>query len=424
MKKILVSLFLVSVVASLGVMASLAFFSDQETSSNNTFQAGAIDLKIGNESFYNGNPSDHTSWTLSDLTDQVFFSFTDLKPGDLSEDTVTLEVETNEAWVCVSVELTKSAENDITEPESKDDSNLNNGDWDGELDEELHFVFWADDGDNVLETGETLLGPFSASNLPQNTQDNVFNLALVDSQTNIFGNTLEPFPGNTPKHLGKAWCFGNLVIDPSADRGVACDPTGLTNRSQTDSLIGNITFLAIQARHNDNYLCPIGQTPTPTPTTSPTPTPTPDPGEPFVDEVTNISGTFGNPVTLPSSLGDANTKVSGPNDGQFVQLSNNTVLVAHFVNNKAVDGPGADIRIHTIDALFPGEATIELSSDGVTYVSAGNFFDTSNVDIDISGLLSEVKYIRFTDLVDAGEEYPDLGFDLDAIEALNSVAVF
>jgi hypothetical protein len=86
------------------VGATGAFFSDTELSSGNTFAAGALDLKVDNHSYYNGNeckevtpgvfqwagnalfpvpgtPCD-VSWNLTDLTVQKFFDFLDLKPGD------------------------------------------------------------------------------------------------------------------------------------------------------------------------------------------------------------------------------------------------------------------------------------------------------------------------------------------------------
>ena len=58
--------------------ATGAFFSDTETSTGNTFAAGAIDLGIDNESYYNGVFNADTSWDLSDLTDQLFFDFQDI----------------------------------------------------------------------------------------------------------------------------------------------------------------------------------------------------------------------------------------------------------------------------------------------------------------------------------------------------------
>ena len=95
-----------------------------------------------------------------------------------------------------------------------------------------------------------------------------------------------------------------------------------------------------------------------------------------------------------------------------------------FVNNKAVDGLGNDIRIHIFDALFPANAEIFISDNGVTFTSVGIFPDTSNINIDINGTgLTEVTHVRFTDQVAGGDPYPTLGFDLDAVEALNSIFV-
>lgn len=164
-------------------------------------------------------------------------------------------------------------------------------------------------------------------------------------------------------------------------------------------------------------------TPTPTPSGSPSPTP-----EPFVDEVVSVTGTFGHCCSdLSSDPTVAAPLVTGapdsPPDTDFIQLSDNTVMVLKFVDNKAVDGSGADIRIHVYDALFPASAKIEISPDGVTYTEASaSQPDTANFDIDLTPLsLSEVKFIRITDLV-GDVEFPSLGYDLDAITALNSAA--
>ena len=103
------------------VGATGAFFSDTETSKGNTFTAGAIDLTIDNESYaidftipgFSGTPdgslvaSPNTSWSLNDLTGQVFFNFVDLKPGDVGEDTISIHVNNNDAWMCMATQITK-----------------------------------------------------------------------------------------------------------------------------------------------------------------------------------------------------------------------------------------------------------------------------------------------------------------------------
>lgn len=153
----------------------------------------------------------------------------------------------------------------------------------------------------------------------------------------------------------------------------------------------------------------------------------PQSSEPYVDEVASVSGTFGHCCSdLSSDLLVAQALVIGapdsPPDSDFIQISDNTVITLKFVNNKAIDGAGADIRIHIYDLLFPSTAKFEISNDGSTWVDMGNHLDTADVDLDINGTgLPFVKYVRITDLVEGGDPFPTLGFDLDAIEALNSV---
>ena len=172
MKKILLSLSVIVAVGAVVAGATGAFFSDTETSEGNTFTAGAIDLGIDNESYYNGHLNDGTSWNLNfdldegcvfgDGTSEIpclFFNFDDLKPGDYGEDTISIHVTNNESWLCADVTLTSNDDVNCTEPE--DDGDAENGQCenqlpapnsDGDLAQEIDFLWWAEDGDNVLET--------------------------------------------------------------------------------------------------------------------------------------------------------------------------------------------------------------------------------------------------------------------------------
>jgi predicted ribosomally synthesized peptide with SipW-like signal peptide len=166
MKKIAISLGIIGVVAAIVVGGTIAYFSDTETSTGNTFTAGSIDLGIDNTSYYNGKESPTTTWSLSyDLDDQqgpgpdgayLFFNFSDLKPGDWGEDTVSLHVDSNNAWACVYMELTANDDVSSKEPEldAGDEVEDSADDLDGELAQELNFFFWIDDGDNVFEYEE------------------------------------------------------------------------------------------------------------------------------------------------------------------------------------------------------------------------------------------------------------------------------
>ena len=151
MKKILLSigslLFAVAILAG----GTGAFLSDSGTSTGNTFATGVIELKIDNESYSTDNWgklyfSTSTSWSLSNLAGKLFFNFTDVKPGDIGEDTISLHVNNNNAYSCMNVKLTDTPENGQNEPESLADNT--SGIHDGELQNYQYFVFWADDGED------------------------------------------------------------------------------------------------------------------------------------------------------------------------------------------------------------------------------------------------------------------------------------
>ena len=273
MRRIILSLALIVVTGTaLAVGATTAFFSDQEASVGNTFAAGAIDLKIDNESYYNGILNASTTWKAKDLTIEKFFDFPDLKPDDYGEDTISLHVDTNDAYMCANVKLTSNNDNGFSEPEALLDSTADIG----ELAGLVNFLWWADDGDNVLESDEKVIsqGPISALGVGGSTT-----IALADSATNIWTGTPGPMPGEKTHYIGKAWCFGTLgvakvpqdgkgdAMSPAGnnngngkagepeDGGVTCDGAALGNESQTDSLTADVTFTATQARHNPKFLC-------------------------------------------------------------------------------------------------------------------------------------------------------------------------
>lgn len=276
MKKIIISLSMIAAVAAVAVGATTAFFSDTETSTGNTFTAGAIDLKIDNESYWSTNTDNNgnlvlnegTSWLeLRDLTaNELFFNFSDLKPGDWGEDTISLHVNSNDAYACVDVRLDSDDDVTSTEPELEDDDENVINDPDGELAEAVNFIWWVDDGDNVLEDGEKFLpaGPLGNLNVGQ-----VATIALATPNSGgIFGGALS---GTTTAtyYIGKAWCFGDFNMASSTyaqdgennpaggpiQRPVVCNGSGENNKTQTDSMIATISFYAEQARNNDEFVC-------------------------------------------------------------------------------------------------------------------------------------------------------------------------
>ncbi|MFH1657480.1 MAG: SipW-dependent-type signal peptide-containing protein [bacterium] len=276
MKKLLVSLTIIAAVSAIIVGATTSFFTDTETSTGNTFTAGAIDLGIDNESYYNGVANVGTSWMNTyDLDDThgpangkyLYFNFDDLKPGDWGEDTISLHVNNNDAWVCANITLTSDLENGITEPEM----DLDDTDLKGELADAVNFIWWADDGDNVLEVGETVISPNGA--LGSLGVNGTYTVTIADSTKNIFNQAGAPGPltGATDYYIGKAWCFGVMGVTdvqqdghgkigtngPTSGRGagVTCNGADVTNISQSDSMTADIGFIAEQSRNNEGFKC-------------------------------------------------------------------------------------------------------------------------------------------------------------------------
>jgi len=267
MKKIILSVGSILFATAIVVGGTGAFLSDNESSTGNTFATGVIDLKIDNESYITNNAgalvfSSTTSWTLSNLAGKLFFNFLDLKPGDVGEDTISLHVNTNNAWACMNIKTTATPENGQPEPEVAVDPTA--GVNDGELQNNLYFKFWADDGDNVYEVGEQIFKYGWAKDLFTGE-----NWTLADASHNIWSGT-GPLPAGTVKYIGKAWCFGSMEhaarpqdgLGKTGQNGPLVRGTGFTctgadvgNIVQSDGLKVDVSFSVVQSRSNASYLC-------------------------------------------------------------------------------------------------------------------------------------------------------------------------
>lgn len=267
MKKILKSSALVIAVAALATGLTMSFFSDEEKSTGNTFAAGAIDLKIDSEAHYNGMVcSTEGVWEVEDenavvvgypvegsrcaltwgqedgkdIVGERFFNFADLKPGDMGENTISMHVLNNDAYMCAYIENMVDEENDVTEPEeSLEDDNVA-----GELAQNLHFFAWADNGDNIYD-------PETESPLFDNIEGPASD--VLDGRVYpMFTPDNGAFPGGETRFIGLAWCYGEFEVNGA----LTCDGAPVDNMSQTDSLTADIRFYVEQARHNEDFVCP------------------------------------------------------------------------------------------------------------------------------------------------------------------------
>lgn len=278
MKAIVTSLGMIVFVAAIVASGTGAFFSDTETSTANVFTAGAIDLTVDSEQHYNGKeciPNTDTqtaeatpyvwgpgsspwpvsgtacdgTWVATNLGAQKFFKFNDVKPGDEGENTISLHIDSNPAWACVDVNLTKNDDVSSNEPELATGDVTNTADlFDGELAQNLKFAAWADDGDNIWEVAEPLL--FSNQSGPASDVLGGKTYALADITTP--GGL--PLPGGTTSYIGLAWCAGTQVVNVGLNT-ITCDGAGMGNDTQTDSLEASVAFRVVQARNNANFTC-------------------------------------------------------------------------------------------------------------------------------------------------------------------------
>jgi len=207
--KILLSVLLIGlVVVSVTGVSTLALFHDEEVSKDNTFQAGKLDLTLDiNNTYYNGDVP-------------AFFEIDDVKPGDEGEETISYHVSDNDACVSFRLESFIDYENGCSEPEENYDISCNNpGEGEGELDKNLLIRrIWKErDGDNVYELGEEELVRWERIE------------ELIDKELDL-GYT----EASEDYYLGIEWEVPSVV----------------GNEIQTDSIIFEIIFNAVQERNN------------------------------------------------------------------------------------------------------------------------------------------------------------------------------
>ena len=419
-----------------------AFFSDEETSSGNLFQAGAIDLEIDNTCYYNGNACIEgfwdgenkdgnecsCTWRSKSLDGELFFDLHDLKPGDWEEDTISFSV-ANPAWLCGDFKVTANNDLSCTEPEMLDENGLcqDPGENLGELGQNLNFVFWIDDGDNVFETEEEVL-----------TRGNA--LSVFGGQEKWLkgdsGGSFGPI-GPEKFYIAKYFCYGDIGETPLQqgdgtpdDRGsgFTCDGSGLDNQSQTDNFMVDLTFFAEQARHNDRFLCnPPEITVTPTPVAC-------IPGY-ATGVVSSAQGLRKDGTAVLADRDDPNDALGAPEStgapsdspviadtffslGFGAENIGGGNIVLSFAN-PIVDMAGFDFRVFEVTGgVYPDEKIkVEASQNGVNFfvVSASTARD-SFLDLSTSGL-PWAAYLRITDESDKSlfEATAD-AYDLDGVQ--------
>lgn len=205
---------------------------------------GGIDLKIDAKTTYNGVLQPLSTWALKNLQpySDKFFKYSDIKPGDWGESTISLHVKNKDAWACMRFEKLKDKENGINEPEGIED-----GDNTGELSENMEFFSWHDDGDNIFEIGEKPIFGTTTQSAVVTLNNKTY--AITDAWT-----PKNPLKVGVTKYIGLQWCAGDMTVD-IANAVITCDATAMTNDAQTDSMTVDVSFHVVSSWNHAHWTC-------------------------------------------------------------------------------------------------------------------------------------------------------------------------
>jgi hypothetical protein len=182
-------------------------------------------------------------WNSKDLTTDRFFSFSDVKPQDQGSNLISLTVSSNEAYMCLSVANKVNAENNVNAPEAAA-GDLTTASTTGELGSFLKVAAWYSDVNGVK--GAVLLPPTAINDVNQ--------IAFADSSTVINGTTVAP---DVTRYVQLEWCLGDMIVAVNNNTStVICNGSVPNiNQTQTDALIADLQFYAVQSRNNSGFTC-------------------------------------------------------------------------------------------------------------------------------------------------------------------------
>jgi predicted ribosomally synthesized peptide with SipW-like signal peptide len=238
-------------VASAGAgLGTSAYFSDTESFTGNMMTAGELDLAV--DYVVHEDQGSAGEYTINSFTDQVngdpagedltlngdgtamSQQLDDVKPGDSGYSYFCFTIDDNPAYMWACGELTASNEHGYTEPEPED----NNGE--GELEEaievEVTYCTLNDQGEH------------------QSGGDTIFTGTLDELLVELQSGLMLDGTGDGSATPGNQTPFEGTGGSPDDNSCVCIDwvlPTSVENEIQGDSLEFDLSFHAVQSRHND-----------------------------------------------------------------------------------------------------------------------------------------------------------------------------
>jgi len=240
MRKILFSLMVIGIASTMLGAGTMSYFSDTEIAAGNTFTAGQIDLKINCHSTHSQDWPGHGQYVEDpiifeekDLVEgDKIFDWSDIKPGDYGEATISIHVYDNDAYIWLKMTNVEEDGGVLTEPEESDYGPTD----DGELSKYMEILIWKDWGLIPGWQGQ-IEDPQEGDNIWQECYEPVMYEGTMEDflyeQVIIGGCHIEAC---TTYYLGWAWWV----------------PVEVDNIIQGDSLSFDLEFYAEQYRNNPN----------------------------------------------------------------------------------------------------------------------------------------------------------------------------
>lgn len=176
-----------------------------------------------------GTPCDGT-WLPVNLGVQKFFNFADVKPGDSGEDTLSLHLNNNDAWLRLVIDGVTDTEGNpaCTEPELAAESNCPQTN--GDLRSQMLFSVWFDGIEGTT---------YACNNIQDSGEQTIIAAGPIDLAGEIWN--LKDYNEMYLKG-GETACFGIKWELPST----------VGNNAQTDTFGFNASFQVVQYRNNPN----------------------------------------------------------------------------------------------------------------------------------------------------------------------------
>jgi predicted ribosomally synthesized peptide with SipW-like signal peptide len=243
-------------VASAGAgLGTSAYFSDTESFVGNILEAGSLDLAVQADVYEyqaEANGGGQSFGGVVDGDDDIQQELDDVKPGDYSWGRFCFSIDDNPAYIWAGGELTSNAENGLTEPEADvDNTGGNPGEGNGELVDAIEGCLFYATPNNYDPSAQ---GRPSETGAPGDViLEGTLREILTVLQTGVAldGSSDEgrqPFPGDEQQSFdGDERCLGFWWELP----------TTVGNEVQTDSLVFDLSFEAVQSRHNDGDANPF-----------------------------------------------------------------------------------------------------------------------------------------------------------------------